>query len=129
MCIGGMFSTIKATICHKSTICYNSRYKVYLPTVKYRSVQWSNKYVLYKCNRLQHGHHQALRTIFSNVLLQNCESALLFLSIFKLVFIPVSNIEMTINLSSNYNEIWFKPKIYCNFIPFYCNHYYLNEQK
>ena len=40
----------------------------------------------------------------------------------------VSNIEMIINLSRNYNEIWFKSKIYRNFIPVCCNHYYLNAQ-
>ena len=53
----------------------------------------------------KHDHHQALRTTFSNVLLQNCESALLFISILKLVFIPVSNIEIIINLSSNVTAI------------------------
>ena len=47
---------------------------------------------MYKCNRLQHG-HQALRIVLSNVVWQNCESALLFISIFKLVFIPVLNIK------------------------------------
>ena len=127
--IRGIYSTINTTICNKSTICYSITHGIRSTYLQLNIGMFNGLISMYKCNRLQHGVHQALRIIFSNVLLQNCESALLFISILKLVLIPVSNIEMIINLSSNYNEIWFKPKIYHNFIlPFCCNHYYINPQ-
>ena len=134
MCIGGIFLTISK---HRFAIGLNQQFAI-TPSIRSTYLQLNiglfNALIsMYKCNRLQHGHDQALRTIFSNVLWQNCESALLFISIFQLVFIPVLNIEMIITFCSYYNEIWFKPKIYRNFIPFCCipfcyNHNYLNAQ-